>query len=201
MKDFALANWSRWTEEQPGWFTANFIARLPPDMIPVGLQDEAETVRGSVRKKSVFSAKVSHELESMSWEELKEIEMFALKAEPEVMSPLPHSVAPKNKPMQTTRYGSTEDEAPSFPTPPPPRKPSTKPSSATKYSLYSILALIVIAFTYFSTSSVSIEKPNRINAAPLGSSSCDAGLPPAGISGFFDLPGTEEHVRERIARR
>ena len=69
MKDFALANWSRWTEEQPYFFTANFIARVPPDMIPVDFQDEAESVRDSVRKKIVRSVKVSPELEAAAGDE------------------------------------------------------------------------------------------------------------------------------------
>ena len=69
VKDFALANWSRWTEEQPYFFTANFIARVPPDMIPVDFQDEAESVRDSVRKKIVRSVKVSPELEAAAGDE------------------------------------------------------------------------------------------------------------------------------------
>jgi len=65
-----MANWSRWTEDQPEWFTANFIKRVPPDMIPMGFQDdacfqeEADSVRESVREKTVLGAKVSPEREA-----------------------------------------------------------------------------------------------------------------------------------------
>ena len=44
VKDFALANWSHWTEEKPDFFTANFIARVPSDMIPATAQNHAKQV-------------------------------------------------------------------------------------------------------------------------------------------------------------
>jgi len=44
VKDFVLANWSRWTEEKPDFFTSNFIARVPSDMIPAAAQNEAKQV-------------------------------------------------------------------------------------------------------------------------------------------------------------
>ena len=69
VKDFVLANWSRWTEEKPDWFTANFIARVPPDMIPGGFQDYAKLVRESVHKNSVFSVRVSPYQEAAAGDE------------------------------------------------------------------------------------------------------------------------------------
>jgi len=57
VKDFVLANWARRTK-------ANFIARIPPDMIPTGFHDEAESVRESViDRASVLSEKVCPEQE------------------------------------------------------------------------------------------------------------------------------------------
>jgi len=55
VKDFVFANWSRWAEEKPDFFTANFIARVPPDMIPAAAQNEAKQVRENARRCSAVT--------------------------------------------------------------------------------------------------------------------------------------------------
>jgi hypothetical protein len=35
VREFTHANWARWKEEQPAWFTAEVIARVPDEYIPI----------------------------------------------------------------------------------------------------------------------------------------------------------------------
>ena len=74
VRDFTHANWARWKEEQPAWFNAEVIARVPDEYIPIaalaelnaaahggkrrrsslGLADSVrESVRESVRRGSI----------------------------------------------------------------------------------------------------------------------------------------------------
>jgi hypothetical protein len=36
VREFTHANWARWKEEQPTWFTEEVIQRVPDEFIPVG---------------------------------------------------------------------------------------------------------------------------------------------------------------------
>ena len=63
VKEFVLANWMRWAEEKPDFFTANFVAKVPLDMIPAAGQNKAKQIRESVRKSSILSARVSPDQE------------------------------------------------------------------------------------------------------------------------------------------
>jgi hypothetical protein len=74
VRDFTHANWARWKEETPAWFTEEVIARVPDEFIPVaevaalnaaapggkrrrssvGLADSVrQSVRESVRRDSI----------------------------------------------------------------------------------------------------------------------------------------------------
>jgi hypothetical protein len=35
VRDFTLANWARWHDERPAWFTEEVIQRVPDEFIPV----------------------------------------------------------------------------------------------------------------------------------------------------------------------
>ena len=35
VRDFTHANWARWKEEQPSWFTEEVIQRVPDEFIPI----------------------------------------------------------------------------------------------------------------------------------------------------------------------
>ena len=36
VRDFTHANWARWKEEKPAWFTEGLIQSIPDEFIPVG---------------------------------------------------------------------------------------------------------------------------------------------------------------------
>ena len=80
VRDFTLANWARWKEEQPAWFDAEVIARVPDEYIPIAALASlnaaahggqrrrsslglAGSVRQSVRE-SARKSSVSNEIES-----------------------------------------------------------------------------------------------------------------------------------------
>ena len=58
VKEWVLKRWRVWQTQRPEFFTPQFIATVPLDMIPMGAQGEAKVVRKKVRGGDVFSAKV-----------------------------------------------------------------------------------------------------------------------------------------------
>ena len=53
VRDFTHANWARWKEEQPAWFTAEVIARVPDEYIPIAaLASLNAAARGGKRRRS-----------------------------------------------------------------------------------------------------------------------------------------------------
>jgi hypothetical protein len=52
-REFTPANWARWKEEQPAWFTAEVIARVPDEYIPIAaLASLNAAARGGNRRRS-----------------------------------------------------------------------------------------------------------------------------------------------------
>jgi hypothetical protein len=53
VRDFTHANWARWKEEQPAWFDAEIIARVPDEYIPVAALAELNAAaHGGQRRRS-----------------------------------------------------------------------------------------------------------------------------------------------------
>ena len=52
VREFTLANWARWKEEQPAWFDAEVIARVPDEYIPVAALVELNAANGGKRRRS-----------------------------------------------------------------------------------------------------------------------------------------------------
>ena len=53
VRDFTHANWARWKEEQPAWFTETVIQRVPDEFIPVAsLAALNAAAHGGKRRKS-----------------------------------------------------------------------------------------------------------------------------------------------------
>ena len=53
VRDFTHANWARWKEEQPAWFTEAVIQRVPDEFIPVAsLAALNAAARGGKRRRS-----------------------------------------------------------------------------------------------------------------------------------------------------
>jgi len=57
-KEWVGANWWRWEEEKPEWFTESWIAKVPPDMIPSDAKQAAKDMRASARRRSSLGARV-----------------------------------------------------------------------------------------------------------------------------------------------
>jgi len=55
VKEWTLERWPVWQAQKPEFFTPNFIARMPLDMVPIGAQGEAKEVRKQVRRRSMRS--------------------------------------------------------------------------------------------------------------------------------------------------
>jgi len=58
VKEWVLERWPVWQTEKPEFFSEQFIAAVPLDMIPTRGQDEAKKARRSVRKRSLFNVNV-----------------------------------------------------------------------------------------------------------------------------------------------
>ena len=43
------ANWDKWEEEKPDWFTASAIASIPEDMLPVRVKNELGGTKREIR--------------------------------------------------------------------------------------------------------------------------------------------------------
>jgi hypothetical protein len=53
VRDFTHANWARWKEEQPAWFTEDVIARVPDEYIPIAALAELNAAaHGGQRRRS-----------------------------------------------------------------------------------------------------------------------------------------------------
>ncbi|GMI28967.1 hypothetical protein TeGR_g4898 [Tetraparma gracilis] len=53
VRELTTANWARWKEEQPAWFTEEVIQRVPDDFIPVAeLAQLNAAARGGRRRRS-----------------------------------------------------------------------------------------------------------------------------------------------------
>ena len=52
VKEWTLANWSRWEAEKPEWFTAAFKESVPDDMMPKEALDELNNKAGGARRRS-----------------------------------------------------------------------------------------------------------------------------------------------------
>jgi hypothetical protein len=53
VRDFTHANWARWKEEQPGWFTEEVIQSVPDEYIPVAaLASLNAAAHGGKRRRS-----------------------------------------------------------------------------------------------------------------------------------------------------
>ena len=59
VKTWTLANWSKWEEEKPDWFTWSFKASVPHDMLPKEVIDELNrmSVGGKQERNSVAEAR------------------------------------------------------------------------------------------------------------------------------------------------
>jgi hypothetical protein len=44
VREFTHANWARWKEEQPAWFTEEVMQRVPVEFIPAAARAELDTV-------------------------------------------------------------------------------------------------------------------------------------------------------------
>ena len=55
VREFTHANWNRWKEEQPAWFTEEVIQRVPDEFIPVtALAELNAAAHGGKRRRSSF---------------------------------------------------------------------------------------------------------------------------------------------------
>jgi hypothetical protein len=55
VREFTHANWARWKEEQPAWFAAEVIARVPDEYIPIAaLASLNAAAHGGKRRRSSF---------------------------------------------------------------------------------------------------------------------------------------------------
>ena len=55
VREFTHANWARWKEEQSAWFTAEVIARVPDEYIPIAaLASLNAAAHGGKRRRSSF---------------------------------------------------------------------------------------------------------------------------------------------------
>jgi hypothetical protein len=52
VRDFTHANWARWKEEQPAWFTEELIQRVPDEFIPVTELVSLNAAQGGKRRRS-----------------------------------------------------------------------------------------------------------------------------------------------------
>jgi hypothetical protein len=53
VREFTHANWARWKEEQPAWFDAEVIARVPDEYIPIAaLASLNAAAHGGQRRRS-----------------------------------------------------------------------------------------------------------------------------------------------------
>jgi hypothetical protein len=53
VREFTHANWARWKEEQPSWFTEEVIQRVPDEFIPVSALAELNAAaHGGQRRRS-----------------------------------------------------------------------------------------------------------------------------------------------------
>jgi hypothetical protein len=53
VREFTHANWARWKEEQPAWFTAEVVARVPDEYIPIAaLASLNAAAHGGQRRRS-----------------------------------------------------------------------------------------------------------------------------------------------------
>ena len=52
VKAWVLQNWWKWKEEKPAWFTDNFIANVPDDMIPSEAMRNLKMAGGGERRRS-----------------------------------------------------------------------------------------------------------------------------------------------------
>jgi hypothetical protein len=53
VRDFTHANWARWKEEQPAWFTEEVIQRVPDEYIPIAaLASLNAAAHGGQRRRS-----------------------------------------------------------------------------------------------------------------------------------------------------
>jgi hypothetical protein len=52
VREWTHANWARWKEEQPAWFTEEVIARVPDEFIPVAEVAALNAAHGGKRRRS-----------------------------------------------------------------------------------------------------------------------------------------------------
>ena len=52
IKQWVVENWWKWQEEKPDWFTDNWIAKVPDDMIPAEALRELKMAGGGKRRRS-----------------------------------------------------------------------------------------------------------------------------------------------------
>lgn len=52
VRDFTHANWARWKEEKPSWFTEEVIQRVPDEFIPVAALAALNAAHGGQRRRS-----------------------------------------------------------------------------------------------------------------------------------------------------
>ena len=62
VKEWMLLNYWRWEEEQPGWYTEAWLAKVPADMFPIEAKQVVKDIRAKVRRRSSF-AMVAREIE------------------------------------------------------------------------------------------------------------------------------------------
>jgi hypothetical protein len=64
VRDFTLANWARWNEEKPAWFTEEVIQLVPDEFIPE--QDVAALVAAHGGKRRRSSASIINSVRKSS---------------------------------------------------------------------------------------------------------------------------------------
>jgi hypothetical protein len=76
VRDFTHANWARWKEEQPAWFTETVIQRVPDEYIPVAALVELNAAaHGGKRRRSSFGLAESMRRGSIGEERYESVEI------------------------------------------------------------------------------------------------------------------------------
>jgi len=55
VKEWVGANWWRWEEDRPEWFTVSWVAKVPDDMIPTEAKQAVKNIHVSASRRSNFS--------------------------------------------------------------------------------------------------------------------------------------------------
>jgi hypothetical protein len=52
VREFTHANWARWKEEQPAWFTEEMVQCVPDEFVPIAALAELNAANGGKRRRS-----------------------------------------------------------------------------------------------------------------------------------------------------